>query len=85
MNDRWTCSCKSEEGPEVEGRFGLSAIVTKLDEWKLRRFMFIRGSRSIGLALREKRSFWNWILYIAALKTSHTGAGGMLFLVTASE
>lgn len=49
---RWTCSCKSEEGPEVEGRFGLSAIAIKLDEWQLRRFMLIRGSRTIGLALQ---------------------------------
>ena len=52
VNGRWTCSCKSEEGPEVEGKFGLSAIGTKLDEWQLRRFIFIRGSRSIGLALQ---------------------------------
>ena len=52
IDGRWTCSCKSEEGPEVEGRFGLSAIGMKLDEWQLRRFIFIRGSRSIGLALQ---------------------------------
>lgn len=43
INGRWTYSCKSEEGPEVEGRFGLSAIGTKLDEWQLRRLMCIRG------------------------------------------
>ena len=52
IDGRWTRSCQSEEGPEVEGRFGLSAIGTKLDEWQLRKFIFIRGSRLIGLALQ---------------------------------
>ena len=52
INGRWTCSCKTEEGPEVEGRFGLSVIGMKLDESQLRRSIFIRGSRAIGLALQ---------------------------------